>query len=136
MLKMDEPDQLRRRCSDGSDGALGQPGVRFGARQKGVSSRIDGPCSGQALAHLCSAWAEECTSGRQQQKHAGGAPAVPNRRGEDEAQRLDTRGSSPGEEEEEEEEAACSLGSRGLERALLLWATTSNYWQSTARAEE
>lgn len=62
MLKMDEPDQLRRRCSDGSDGALGQPGVRFGARQKGVSSRIDGPCSGQAFAHLCSAWAEEWAS--------------------------------------------------------------------------
>jgi hypothetical protein len=49
-----------------------------------VSLRIAGPGQGN-LSHISavSAWAEEWAFGRQQQKHAGGAPGAPNRRGDD-----------------------------------------------------
>jgi hypothetical protein len=80
----------------------------------GVSSRIVGlaSLSQGRLSHISAAHGR---SGRQQQKHAGGAPSVPNRRGVDEGrcERVQGRG-----------------------QRTLKDAPKRHYWQSTARAEE
>jgi len=68
--------------------------VRFGARQQGGREFAD-RWALQALvrAGFRTSLQRMGGSGRQQQKHAGGAPAVPNRRGDED---VDTRGSREG----------------------------------------